>query len=188
MNIANWLTLLRIVLSFVCIWLILKNTFFSLLGAFFVFLMASFTDFLDGFLARKRKIVSDLGKLFDPIADKILIVGVFCAFLQLRVVNAWIVIVIMLREFIITSLRLYSLNKGIVLEAKKWGKHKTLSQVLGIIVIFILLILFRKFPQSKQIHLFYNYFIPIIMWYILIVTLFSGIYYFWVNRKTIKTF
>ena len=115
MNIANKLTILRIFLSFVCIGLILKNNFVSILIAFIVFILASVTDFLDGFIARKKNLISDLGKLLDPIADKILIIGVFCAFLELGIVNSWMVSLIMLREFIITSLRLYSLNKGAVL-------------------------------------------------------------------------
>jgi CDP-diacylglycerol--glycerol-3-phosphate 3-phosphatidyltransferase len=188
MNISNQLTLCRIILSFICIGLILRDTFFSLLVSFIVFILASLTDFLDGFLARKKQIISDLGRLIDPIADKILIIGVFLAFLQLGVVNAWMVSVIMLREFIVTSLRLYSLNKGVVLEAKRWGKHKTFSQILGIILIFIILILFRIAPQNKIFSFFYYRFIIVIMSYIVMITLFSGIYYFWTNRKIIKTF
>ena len=188
MNTPNKLTLLRILLSFICIGLILKDTFSSLLIAFIIFILASITDFLDGFFARKQKITTDLGKLLDPIADKILIIGVFLAFLQLRVVNAWMISAIMLREFIVTGLRLYSLNKKVVLEAKMLGKHKTFSQVIGVTIIFIALILSRSFPQSEAVAFLYSRIIPVIMWYIVIVTLFSGIYYFWVNRRTIRTF
>lgn len=188
MNISNKLTFLRIFLAFICIGLILANKFSTLLIAFIIFIIASITDFFDGYLARKNNLISDLGKFLDPIADKILIIGVFLAFLQLRVVNAWMIAVIMFREFIVTGLRLYSLNRGLVLEAKRWGKHKTLSQVLGIIFIFIILILFRVMPGSDIIDFFYVTVIPLIMWYIVIITLFSGIYYFWVNRKIIHTF
>lgn len=188
MSIANKLTFLRIFLAFICIGLILVNRFSTLLIAFIIFILASVTDFFDGYLARKKNMISDLGKFLDPIADKILIIGVFLAFLQLRVVNAWMVSVIMFREFIVTGLRLYSLNKGVVLEAKKWGKHKTLSQVLGIIIIFMIMILYSLFPSSNRIMGLYYSFIPLIMWYIVIITLFSGVYYFWVNRKIIRTF
>jgi CDP-diacylglycerol--glycerol-3-phosphate 3-phosphatidyltransferase len=139
--------------------------------------------------ARRNNLVSDLGKLLDPIADKILIIGVFLAFLQLKiVVNAWMVSVIMLREFTITGLRLYVLNKGEVLEAKRWGKHKTVSQVSAIIIIFISLLLFKKFPQSTFATFLYEKVTQVLMWYVVAVTLFSGIYYFWINRRTIKTF
>lgn len=188
MNLPNKLTSLRIILCFLCVGLTLRNTFFSLSWALFVFLLASFTDYLDGFIARKRKLTSDLGKLLDPIADKILIIGVFLSFLELGVINVWMVVVIMLREFIVTGLRLLVLNKGLVLEAKKFGKHKTLSQVLGILGIYSVLILAKRIPGNDVINFSYNYVIPIVMWYILIVTFFSGVYYLWANRKLIKTF
>lgn len=188
MNTPNKLTFLRILLAFICIGLIVGNTFFSLVLAFLVFIAASLTDFLDGYLARKHKLASDLGKLLDPIADKILIIGVFCAFLELGVIKAWMVTLIMLREFIITGLRLYGLNKGVVLEAKRFGKHKTFSQVIGAGVIFISLIIAKVVPYSRSAIFLRARLIPLMMWYIVIITLFSGVYYFWVNRKAIHTF
>jgi CDP-diacylglycerol--glycerol-3-phosphate 3-phosphatidyltransferase len=189
MNISNKLTFLRIILAFICIGFILKNTFAAFICAFVVFLVASLTDFFDGYLARKKELVSDLGKIIDPIADKILIIGIFLAFLQIKVVvNAWMVSVIMLREFIITGLRLYSLNKGEVLEAKSLGKHKTFSQVVGIFFIFVSLLLFKKLPTNSIVSFLYNKVTSLVMWYIVLITLFSGIHFFWVNRRTIKTF
>tara|TARA_B100000315_G_scaffold69079_1_gene62941 strand:+ start:2537 stop:3103 length:567 start_codon:yes stop_codon:yes gene_type:complete len=188
MNTPNKLTISRIILAFFCIGFILANRFSTLLIAFIIFIIASITDFLDGFLARKMNLTSDLGKLLDPIADKILIIGVLCAFLELGVINAWMVSLIMLREFIITGLRLYGLNKGVVLEAKRFGKHKTLSQVIGVFIIFLTLILREIFPASSKVSFLYYDFIPLMMWYIVVITLFSGVYYFWVNRKAIRTF
>ncbi|MFA5008013.1 MAG: CDP-diacylglycerol--glycerol-3-phosphate 3-phosphatidyltransferase [Candidatus Omnitrophota bacterium] len=189
MNIANYLTFLRIILAFICIGFILGNSFNSILTAFIIFIFASLTDLLDGIFARRNNLVTDLGKLLDPIADKILIIGVFLAFLQLKVVvNAWMVSVIMLREFIITGLRLYILNRGEVLEAKRWGKHKTVSQIIGIVVIFLSLLLFKKFPQNQFVIFLYGKVTHIIMWYVVFITLFSGVYYFWINRRSIKTF
>jgi CDP-diacylglycerol--glycerol-3-phosphate 3-phosphatidyltransferase len=189
MNIANYLTFLRIILAFFCIGFILHNDFNSIFIAFIIFIIASLTDLLDGIFARRHNLVSDLGKLLDPIADKILIIGVFLAFLQLEiVVNAWMVAVIMLREFIVTGLRLYVLKSGEVLEAKRWGKHKTVSQVAGIVVIFIALLLFMKFPQQPAVIFLYEKVTHIIMWYVVFITLFSGVYYFWINRRLIKTF
>ena len=188
MNTPNKLTFLRIILAFICIGFILSDTLLSLILALIVFGLASLTDFLDGYLARKHNLISDLGKIIDPIADKILIIGVFCAFLELRVVNTWMVSVIMLREFIVTGLRLYALNKGVVLEAKSFGKHKTLSQVIGICIIFITLIILRIFPQAPVALFCYTRVIPFVMYYIVIITLFSGVYYFWLNRRAIRTF
>ncbi|MBU2103139.1 MAG: CDP-diacylglycerol--glycerol-3-phosphate 3-phosphatidyltransferase [Candidatus Omnitrophota bacterium] len=189
MNISNQLTFLRILLAFVCIGFILRNSVASLAIAFFIFIIASITDFLDGYLARKKNLISDLGKLIDPIADKILIIGIFLAFLQLKViVNAWMVSAIMLREFIVTGMRLYSLNKGVVIEAKALGKHKTVSQVVGVVVIFITLILTKIMPANNIVLFLYARIIPFMMWYIVGITLFSGVHFFWVNRQQIKTF
>lgn len=188
MNISNQLTVLRIILAFVCIGLILQNTFASMFLAFFVFIIASITDYFDGYFARKMNLISDLGKILDPIADKILIIGVFLAFLQLGEINVWMVAAIMLREFIVTSLRFFCLNKGVVLEAKTLGKHKTVSQIAGAIIIFLTLILQKKFSASPAVLFMHDRLIPLVMWYIVIITVFSGMHYLWVNRKLIKTF
>lgn len=188
MNISNKLTFLRIILAFFCVGLILANDFTSHIIALILFIIASLTDFFDGYLARKNNNTTDLGKILDPIADKILIIGVFAAFVEINLVNIWIFIIILLREFIITSLRLYSLRKNIVLEAKKFGKHKTVSQVAGIIIIFSFLLLSKIFPEAALTSFLFNVGIPVVMGYIVTVTLFSGIYYFWLNRKAINTF
>jgi len=188
MNLPNKLTILRIILAFVCIGFILHNSLFSLITALILFGLASITDFFDGYIARKKNLISDLGKILDPIADKVLIIGVFCAFLGLGIINSWIVILIMFREFTITGLRLYSLSKGIVLEAKKIGKHKTVSQVVGIFIIFFAIILSKIIPESVIVPFLYKKLIPLLMGYIAAITVFSGVYYFWVNRKAIRTF
>lgn len=188
MNIPNYLTLLRIAISFICIGLVIKNSFLSLIVAFILFLIASLTDFLDGFIARKKGDISDLGKLLDPIADKILIIGIFLSFLVIRIVNVWMVVVIMTREFFITGVRLFALNRGYVLEAKRWGKHKTFSQMLGINVIFVILIMSKMFPSNPVIAFFLDRGIFILVLYIALITAFSGFHYLWVNRKIIKNF
>ena len=188
MNIANKLTILRIILAFFCIGFILADTYNYLLIAFIIFILASITDFFDGFLARKQNIITDLGKILDPIADKILIIGVFLAFIELNVINVWVVSVIMLREFVVTSVRFYGLSKGVVLEAQMLGKHKTVSQIAGIVIIFLVLLARKVFPASLTVGFFYSRFIPWMMWYIMAITLFSGFNFFWSNRKTIVTF
>jgi len=188
MNIPNYLTLSRIVIAFLCMAFMLWNNLFSLVTAFLLFILASFTDFLDGFIARRYNKVSDLGKLFDPIADKILILGVFLAFLALGIINIWMVIIIMTREFIITGVRLFAINKGYILGARRFGKHKTASQMIGVIYIFAVLILRKMLPESTIILFLYDKGVPLLMWYIVIVTAFSGIHYLWVNRRIIKNF
>lgn len=188
MNLANQITLLRIGLAFVCIWLIVRDTFISMLWAFIVFIAASLTDYFDGLVARKFSLVSDLGKILDPIADKILIIGVFLAFLDLGAIHVWIVTVILLRELIITSLRFFCLNKGIVLEAKILGKHKTVSQIAGVILIFITLLIVKAAPDSNFAVILSDYIMPVVLWYIIIITVYSGAAYLWDNRRLIETF
>ncbi len=188
MNISNKLTFLRMILAFFCVGFILLNTLIFHIIALCFFIIASLTDLLDGYLARKQNNTTDLGKILDPIADKILIIGVFAAFVEIGLISAWMVVAILFREFIVTSLRLYSLRKGVVLEAQRFGKHKTVSQVSGVIIIFSFLIFSETLPKAKITNFLHNLGIPAVMWYIVSITLFSGIYYFWVNRQTIKTF
>lgn len=188
MNISNKLTILRIILAFFTLWFILWDSLISLVIAFIVFILASLTDYFDGFFARKHDLITDLGKILDPIADKILIIVVFIGFLELRVINSWMLAAIILREFIITSVRLYALNKGIVLEARFLGKQKTVAQIAGIIFIFIALIFFKLFPAGRYAQFIYHQLIPGLMWYIVFITVLSGLHYLWQNRKAINTF
>ena len=141
MNLPNQLTLLRIALSFGLISFLLTPGLFSKLAALVLFTLASFTDWWDGRLARRQGLVSDFGILMDPIADKILVLSALCAFVQLRVVPAWMVVLIAAREFIVTGLRLFALGKGTILPAEAAGKHKTVSQIVAISVTLVVLIL-----------------------------------------------
>lgn len=187
LNWPNFLTILRIILACGCIIGTVYATKNSLVWALILFILASLTDFFDGYLARKTNAISDFGKLFDPIADKILILGVFVAFLNLKIITVWMVVAIMLREFIITGMRLLALSRGVVLAAKGAGKHKTVSQIVGIIIIYIGLIIKSFFPHAdKLVFIFMNKIIPFLMIYIVVVTLGSGIYYFWINRNLIR--
>lgn len=185
LNLANQITLSRIALALLCIAFLLSNTYGGLIVSFCIFAFASLTDFLDGFLARKKNMISDLGRIIDPIADKVLIVGVFLALVTMKVVSLWMVMVIVLREFLITGLRAYALSKGKVLSAQKFGKHKTFSQMAGIVIIFVLLIMEKKgiipWVFSRKIVFF-------TVWWIVLITVSSGMVYFWSNRKMIKTF
>lgn len=184
-NLPNYLTFLRIVLSFICIGFIIQNNLSSLVIAFVLFLIASITDFFDGYIARKYNLITDLGKILDPIADKLLVLGVFLSFLFLNVINVWMVVVIIFREFLLTAVRFLALSQGKVLAAQKWGKHKTVSQMVIINYIFILLICLYKFPGDPKIVFLYSKTIPIFMWYVVFITAFSGVQYLWSNREII---
>jgi len=143
MNLANKLTISRIFLTFVFMALLFSKGSIFKISALAVFIIASCTDFLDGYLAKKRNEISDFGKFMDPIADKVLVIAAFLAFVEMKLIPAWIVVVIIFREFIITGLRLIALVKGEVIEAEMAGKHKTISQMFSIYVI-LLFIIFRE--------------------------------------------
>jgi CDP-diacylglycerol---glycerol-3-phosphate 3-phosphatidyltransferase len=186
MNLPNQLTILRIILAFVCIYLIWFNTLQTIIAALIIFSIAAITDYLDGQIARRKNLITNLGKLLDPIADKILIIGVFLAFLELDLISLWVVIVIVSREFIITSLRLVALKQNKVLAAEFHGKHKMISQVAAIIIILIIIILHNIYTQHIIVNWLYYDMINLLMWYVLLITTFSGGYYLWKNKQVIK--
>jgi CDP-diacylglycerol---glycerol-3-phosphate 3-phosphatidyltransferase len=164
-----------------------KGLTFKIL-ALVVFAIATWTDFLDGYLAKKRNEVTDFGRLMDPIADKVLVISAFLAFVEMKLIPAWIVVIIILREFIITGLRLIAFARGEVIEAEMAGKHKTVSQMMSIYVI-LFFIVFRE--SSLSILGFWNkgleYILKDIIFYMMIITailtLVSGISYLVKNEK-----
>jgi CDP-diacylglycerol--glycerol-3-phosphate 3-phosphatidyltransferase len=193
MNLPNKLTVSRFVLTafFLCTlfypWQIpFRNTF-----ALIIFCMASFTDFLDGRVARKRNLITNFGILMDPLADKILMCSAFIAFVESTHLNAnapvkvaaWMVIVIVARELAITGLRLLAASKGLVLAAEKFGKHKTISQVVAIIAL-LLVDACGEWPVALK-NLFVGW-MPVLaetmLWITVGLTMFSGAIYLWRNR------
>ncbi len=138
MNIPNALSILRIVLIPVFILLLLPagpETVCS--GAFAVFAMASITDFLDGYIARTTDQVTKLGKLLDPVADKILTSAALIFLVQLQRVEAWIVVVIIAREFAVTGMRAMASSEGIVMPADRLGKYKMGAQITAILMLLL---------------------------------------------------
>jgi CDP-diacylglycerol--glycerol-3-phosphate 3-phosphatidyltransferase len=140
MNIANRLTILRILLivPFILILLWKSEKFSYRLIAFVIFAIASLTDFLDGYLARKFNLVTNFGKLMDPLADKILVISSLLIFVELKYVPAWMVIVIITRDFLINGIRSLAASKGKVLPAGMLGKIKTTTQMIAILLIILL--------------------------------------------------
>ena len=189
MNIANRLTILRIVLTFVFMFFLFCHGLWAKVAALAIFIFAALSDYLDGWLAHNKNMVTDFGKLMDPIADKILVLAAFSAFVQMQLIDAWMFVIIIAREILITSLRLFALNKGKVLSAARAGKHKTLLQM---IVIFVILgfIVFKEVmltfvtwnPSWEQ---FLRQGIYILMVITVALTLYSGLSYLWENRKII---
>ena len=140
MTTANKITLVRICMIPFFIWFALQNDSTSLIVALVLFCLASFTDFLDGYVARKYNQVTDFGKFVDPLADKLLVTAALLIFIEKGIFPAWMVFIILAREFIITSLRNVAAAKGRVLAATWTGKVKTCIQIAGIIIDFLFLI------------------------------------------------
>lgn len=190
MNLPNKLTLTRIFLTFIFIYFISKEGLAYSAIAAFIFVLASVTDFVDGYIAKKYNMISDFGKLMDPIADKFLILAAFLAFVRMHIVENWMVLLILGREIIVTSFRVFALTKGKVLAAERGGKHKTVSQMVAIFSI-LGFILFREslshsMAWSEVVEIWWKCGIDILMLTTVGLTLSSGISYFWNNRKLIR--
>ncbi len=137
MNAPNQLTLARVVMTFVFVIVLMWPFPYSKTAALMLFTVASLTDLYDGILARRYNIITNFGTLMDPVADKILIGSAFVAFVGLGIIPAWMAIVIIAREFVITGLRLLAASKGRILAAGWGGKNKTVSQVFAASVVLV---------------------------------------------------
>ncbi|MFC1658256.1 CDP-diacylglycerol--glycerol-3-phosphate 3-phosphatidyltransferase [Candidatus Omnitrophota bacterium] len=189
MNLANRLTISRIVLTFVFMFFLFCKGLTAKSIAFLIFSLAALSDYFDGKIAKQKNIISDFGKFMDPVADKILILAAFAAFVQMHLIEAWVLVIIIARELLITSLRLFALNKGRILAASKSGKQKTAFQMFVIFSIlgFLLLkeVMLRFFTWNPAWEKFFNQGVYILMWFVVGLTLYSGISYVWENRRVI---
>lgn len=139
MNLPNKLTLFRIILvPFFVMVLLIPGISHHYLWAGILFGVAALTDHFDGRLARKNNQVTTFGKFLDPLADKILVISALVCFIQLGLAETWCVLLIIAREFMVTSIRLVAVDSGKVIAANNWGKTKTVSQIVAIVVILLL--------------------------------------------------
>ena len=133
MNLPNKLTIFRVILiPFFVVLLLFDITAYDKWIALAIFIIASLTDFLDGHIARKYNLVTNFGKFMDPLADKLLVCSAMICLVELSRIPAWVVIVIIAREFIISGFRLVASDNGVVIAASYWGKFKTTFQILMI--------------------------------------------------------
>lgn len=139
MNLPNKLTVLRVIMVpffvFFMLWDGLGDA--GKYAAALLFILASMTDWLDGYLARRDHLVTDFGKFMDPIADKLLVCSALICLVEKQILAGWIVIIIIGREFIISGFRLVASDKGVVIAASYWGKFKTVSQMLMVILLIL---------------------------------------------------
>lgn len=188
MNLPNKLTILRIALAVVFVVLLFVDGVAAKVAALAIFIIASATDALDGYLAKKYGQITDFGALMDPIADKILILSAFLAFVEMGIVPAWMVVVIIFREVTVTGLRIMALGKGKVISADTGGKHKTVSQVVVIIAILLLIIFKEAGPGasafwSARTEAVWRDTVFVLMLVTVILTLISGVSYLVKNRE-----
>ena len=136
MNLPNKLTILRVIMiPFFVVFLLMNKGFATEMTALVLFAAASLTDFFDGYIARKYNLVTNFGKFMDPLADKLLVCSAMICLIELGRLPAWIVIIIIAREFIISGFRLVASDNGIVIAASYWGKFKTVSHMALIILL-----------------------------------------------------
>ena len=187
MNLPNKLTLSRIALTFVFMFFLFTRWQYGKIAALIIFITASFTDYLDGRIAKNRGLISDFGKLMDPIADKILIIAAFLAFVEMKLIPAWTVVIIIFREFIITGLRIFGIIKGHIVAASRAGKHKTISQIVTVFFILIYLVVrqygIRGGFWTQDIEVISRNAIFCLMLITVILTLISGISYLVKNKR-----
>lgn len=140
MNMPNKLTTLRVLLvPLFVVFLLLEhgqNHTFRMISLV-IFIVASLTDFIDGRMARKHNMVTDFGKFMDPLADKLLVCSALICLIDLDAIPAWMVVVIISREFIISGFRLVASDNGVVISASYWGKFKTTFQMIAVILMIL---------------------------------------------------
>lgn len=178
MNLPNKLTMLRIllipvfVLLLMCPWIPSPaNRYLALI----VFAVASITDALDGYIARSQNLITNFGKFMDPLADKLLVASALVAFVGMGYLPAWIVIIILSREFAITGFRTLAAEAGIVIAAGVWGKFKTISQMVMVIYILVN----PNIPFGRAVY-------AGLVALALALTIISGVDYIWKNRQVLS--
>ena len=176
MNVPNMLTLLRVILVPVFMWALLSGFY---VVAIVIFVVASLTDQLDGYLARKNNQVTTFGKLMDPLADKILTISALVCLLGIgaKYVTSWVVMIIIARELIVTGIRQLAMGENTVIAASQWGKAKTVSQMAALIAVMLDLIVPLRWGNFE-----------LTFWLVaiaVILTVYSGIDYVVKNRHLI---
>lgn len=190
MNLPNKLTLSRFVLTAAFLAVLLVEFQYHVTAALVLFGLASLTDYFDGKIARRDKLITNFGILMDPLADKILVCSAFIAFVGLGWMPSWMVVVIVARELAITGLRLLAASKNVVLAAEGFGKHKTISQITAILAILV----FHSYrdwdvvgPAVFGFNLgggpWITWFMPLSIWVAVVLTFISGTLYLWRNRE-----
>ena len=193
MNLPNRLTVGRLVLTIVFVGTVSVNFPYHYALSLILFSLAAITDYADGEIARRYALITDFGRLMDPLVDKIMTAAAFVCLVPLKAIPAWAAIIVISREFLITGLRLLAISKGRILAADPIGKHKTSWQI-ATIVFFLVLLAYR------EVHLRQSGVEPGSQWDVLWryggwavsgiavgLTLYSGVDYLWRHRAMLET-
>ena len=188
MNWANRLTLSRLALTVLFVAALNSSWEYARTSALIIFLIAGITDFVDGEVARRYGIITNFGKLMDPLVDKIMMAAAFISLVPLKAVPAWAATTVVARDFLITGLRLMATTKGQILPAERLGKQKTSWQIITVIFFLALLATnelryadensgwwFRAWHEAG----------PVLVWITVALTIYSGLGFAWRNRELI---
>lgn len=177
MNLANKLTIARILLVPVFMIFLLNKIPYGVPIAAAIFIIAAITDTLDGYIARKKNQITNFGKFMDPLADKLLVSAALISLVQMGRLSAWIVVIIISREYTISILRAVAASEGVVIAASWWGKAKTITQIIAIIFTIV-----NNFPFE-----YINFpFDDIMMGLAVLITVISGVDYLKINKHILK--
>lgn len=193
MNLANKLTMLRIFLVPVfLVFITVKEIPYGSIIATVVFIIASLTDQLDGHIARNRNQITNFGKFMDPLADKLLVTAALVSLVELKLVAGWAVVVILAREFAVSGLRTLAASDGIVIAASWWGKIKTVTQMIAILLLLLKVNINTSVNaisfvnNNSFLNDFFTYVPETIMFIAVLITIISGIDYFVKNKHVIS--
>mgnify|MGYP001596230310 CR=1 FL=1 len=188
MNLANRLTMIRIFLvPIFLLFIAAKGIPYGSVLATIIFIIASLTDKLDGYIARSRNQITNFGKFMDPLADKLLVTSALVSLVELHIVYGWVAMIIIAREFAVTGLRTIAAADGKVIAASKWGKLKTVIQIVAIITALINLSYGnRTINMIVNVKETLNVLTNVFMGAAVIITIISGVDYFVKNKGTIR--
>jgi len=190
MNWANRLTVSRLVLTVAFVLSLNSDWAYARTTALILFIIAGVTDYFDGEIARRYGVITNFGKLMDPLVDKIMIAAAFISLVPLRAIPAWAAIIVVARDFLITGLRLLASSNGQVLPAEQLGKHKTTWQIITVLFFLILLSTRELRYVDGQTFWWSNAWLAgrtVLVWITVALTLYSGLAYAWKHRAVVAT-
>jgi CDP-diacylglycerol--glycerol-3-phosphate 3-phosphatidyltransferase len=188
MNLPNRLTLSRLALTVFFVVCLSWPMTYGRTCALFLFILAGVTDYFDGEIARRYGIVTNFGKLMDPLADKVMIAAGFICLVPVGAVPAWVATIVVARDFLITGLRMLASAEGVILPAERMGKHKTSWQIVTVIFFLLLLAAIEIRPAvggSRWWQILWAYGGNTLLWITIGLTIYSGLGYLWRNRGLI---